>query len=137
MNAIRQAEAGTPVGNVCRQFGVSAATFCAWNKQNAHLSMNELWSLRQLEEKNRRLKRLFADLSLDKYMQSERPCTKSLRLACCGKVVHWFQTTFQMRCAHACRLCNSVGRQACQSVMGPLLVAVLQPLRTDLFHLVQ
>jgi putative transposase len=69
--AIRQAEAGTPVGDLCRQLGVSDATFYAWKKKYAHLGVSELRRLRQLEEENSRLKRLVADLSLDKHMLSE------------------------------------------------------------------
>lgn len=69
--ALRQAEAGTPVGDLCRQLGVSDATFYAWKKKYAHLGVSELRRLRQLEEENSRLKRLVADLSLDKHMLSE------------------------------------------------------------------
>ena len=69
--AIRQAEAGTPVGDLCRQLGVSDATFYAWRKKYAHLGVSELRRLRQVEEENSRLKRLVADLSLDKHMLSE------------------------------------------------------------------
>ena len=71
VNAIRQAESGTPVGDLCRQLGVSDATFYAWKKQYAHLGVSELRRLRQVEEENSRLKRLVADLSLDKHMLSE------------------------------------------------------------------
>jgi putative transposase len=69
--AIRQADAGTPVGDLCRQLGVSEATFYAWKKKYAHLGVSELRRLRQVEEENSRLKRLVADLSLDKHMLSE------------------------------------------------------------------
>ena len=69
--AIRQAEAGTPVGDICRQLGVSAATSYARKKKFAHLGVSELRRLRQVEEENCRLKRLVADLSLDKHMLSE------------------------------------------------------------------
>jgi putative transposase len=69
--ALRQAEGGTPVGDLCRQLGVSDATFYAWRKKYAHLGVSELRRLRQLEEENSRLKRLVADLSLDKHMLSE------------------------------------------------------------------
>jgi len=69
--AIRQADAGTPVGDLCRQLGVSDATFYAWKKKYAHLGVSELRRLRQLEEENSRLKRLVADLSFDKHMLSE------------------------------------------------------------------
>jgi len=69
--AIRQAESGTPVGDLCRQLGVSDATGYAWKKKYAHLGVSELRRLRQVEEENSRLKRLVADLSLDKPMRSE------------------------------------------------------------------
>ena len=69
--ALRQAEAGTAVADVCRQLGVSEATFYVWKKKYAHLGVSELRRLRQLEEENTRLKRLVADLSLDKHMLSE------------------------------------------------------------------
>jgi putative transposase len=69
--ALRQAESGTPVGDVCRQIGVSEATFYQWKKKFAHLGVSELRRLRQLEDENNRLKRLVADLTLDKQMLSE------------------------------------------------------------------
>jgi putative transposase len=69
--AIRQAEGGSPVGDLCRQLGVSDATFYAWKKKYAHIGVSELRRLRQVEEENSRLKRLVADLSLDKHMLSE------------------------------------------------------------------
>jgi len=69
--ALRQAESGTPVGDVCRQLGVSEATFYAWKKKYAHLGVSELRRLRQLEDENARLKRLVADLTLDTHMLSE------------------------------------------------------------------
>ena len=59
------------VGDVCRQVGISEATFSAWKKKYAHLGVSELRRLRQIEEENTRLKRLVADLSLDKHMLSE------------------------------------------------------------------
>jgi putative transposase len=69
--ALRQAESGTPVGDVCRQVGVSEATFYQWKKKFAHLGVSELRRMRQLEDENGRLKRLVADLTLDKHMLSE------------------------------------------------------------------
>src|SRR5512146_1619944 len=69
--AIRQAESGTPIGDLCRQLGVSEATFYAWKKKYAHLGVSELRRLRQVEGENSRLKRLVADLSLDKHMLTE------------------------------------------------------------------
>ena len=69
--AIRQAETGAPVGDLCRQLGVSDATFYAWKKKYAHLGVSELRRLRQQQDENSRLKRLVADLALDKHMLSE------------------------------------------------------------------
>jgi putative transposase len=76
--AIQQADAGTPVGDLCRQLGVRDATFYAWKKKGAYLGVSELRRLRQLEEENSRLKRLFADLSLDKHMRSGHSHTDGL-----------------------------------------------------------
>ena len=69
--ALRQAESGTPVADVCRQLGVSEATFYLWKKKYAHLGVSELRRMRQLEDENRRLKGLVADLTLDKHMLAE------------------------------------------------------------------
>lgn len=69
--ALRQAESGTPVPDVCRQLGVSEATFYVWKKKYAHLGVSELRRMRQLEDENNRLKRLVADLTLDKHILQE------------------------------------------------------------------
>jgi putative transposase len=69
--ALRQAESGTPVAEVCRQIGVAEATFFRWKKRYAGLGVAELRRLRQLEEENKKLKQLVADLSLDKAMLQE------------------------------------------------------------------
>jgi putative transposase len=71
LRGTRQAESGTPVGDVCRQLGVSEATFYTWKKKYAHLGVSELRRLRQLEDENARLKRVVADLTLDKHMLAE------------------------------------------------------------------
>lgn len=70
-DALREAEAGTAVADVCRQLGVSEATFDVWKKRFAHLGVSELRRMRQLEDENRRLKSLVADLTLDTHMMSE------------------------------------------------------------------
>lgn len=66
--ALKQAESGTSVEEVCRKMGVSQATFYLWRKKFGGLGVSELLRLRQLEEENRKLKQLVADLSLDKAM---------------------------------------------------------------------
>jgi putative transposase len=69
--ALRQAETGTPVADICRKLGVSEQTFYRWKKKFAGMGIAELRRLRQLEEENRTLKQLVADLTLDKHMLQE------------------------------------------------------------------
>ena len=69
--ALKQAETGTRVEEVCRKMGISEATFYNWKKKFAGLGVTELRRLRQLEGENLRLKKLVADLSLDKEMLQE------------------------------------------------------------------
>jgi putative transposase len=69
--ALRQAESGSPVPDVCRQLGVSEATFYVWKKKFAHLGVSELRRIRQLEDENARLKHVVADLTLDKHILTE------------------------------------------------------------------
>lgn len=69
--ALRQAESGATVAEVCRKMGVSEATFYNWKKKYGGLGVTELRRLKQLEEENARLKRMVADLSLDKQMLQE------------------------------------------------------------------
>ena len=66
--ALKQAELGTSVDEVCRKMGISDATFYNWRKKYGGLGPSEVRRLRQLEEENAKLKRLVADLSLDKAM---------------------------------------------------------------------
>src|SRR5437870_5097055 len=65
---LRQAEEGTAVAEVCRKAGISEATYYNWRKKYAGLMPSEMKRLLQLEEENGRLKRIVADLSLDKEM---------------------------------------------------------------------
>ena len=66
--ALRQAETGVPVAEVLRKMGISEQTFYRWKKKYGGLGISELRKLKQLEEENRKLKQLVADLSLDKKM---------------------------------------------------------------------
>ena len=66
--ALQQAESGTPVAEICRKLGVAEATFYRWKKRYGGLDVTEIRRLRQLEDENRRLKQLVADLTLDKAM---------------------------------------------------------------------
>ena len=66
--ALRQAETGTPVKEVTRKMGITEPTFYRWKKLYGGLGPSEVRRLKQLEEENRRLKQMVADLSLDKHM---------------------------------------------------------------------
>jgi len=66
--ALKQAETGTPVQEVMRKMGITEQTFYRWKKKYGGMMPSDLRRLRQLEEENRQLKKLVADLSLDKQM---------------------------------------------------------------------
>ena len=65
---LKQGEDGTPVAEICRKAGISQATYFNWKKKYAGLLPTEMKRLKQLEDENGRLKRIVADLSLDKEM---------------------------------------------------------------------
>jgi putative transposase len=65
---LKQAEDGTAIGEVCRKAGISEATFYNWRKKYAGLMPSEMKRLRQPEDENGKLKRIVADLSLDRAM---------------------------------------------------------------------
>jgi putative transposase len=71
IRALREAEAGKKVGDICREFGVSQQAFYGWRRRYAGLGVSELRELRQLREENRKLKTLVADLTLDKHILQE------------------------------------------------------------------
>lgn len=64
--ALKQVEVGLPVKEVCRKYSITQSTFYAWRKKYGGLEASELQRLRQLESENKQLKKLVADLSLDK-----------------------------------------------------------------------
>ena len=66
--ALRQAESGTPVAEIVRKMGIAEATFYRWKQKFDGMGVGEVRRLKQLEEENRKLKQLVADLSLDKTM---------------------------------------------------------------------
>jgi putative transposase len=66
--ALRQAASGTSISEITRKMGVTDVTFYRWKKLYANLGVAEIRRLKQLEEENSRLKRLVADLTLDKQM---------------------------------------------------------------------
>ena len=69
--ALQQAEMGTPVAEVCRKMGVAEQTFYRWKRWYGGLGVAEIRRLRQVEDEDRRLRQLVADLTLDKAMLQE------------------------------------------------------------------
>ncbi len=96
--ALKQAELGTKVDEVCRKMGISDATFYKWRQRYGGLGPSELRRLRQLEEENAKLKRLVADLSLDKAMLQDvlSKNFEALAQARTGR-----RTDAAIRCQHA------------------------------------
>ena len=80
IRALREAESGKKVGDICREMGVSPQAFYSWKRRFAGLGLTELRELRQLREENRKLKTLVADLTLDKPILQE--VLKKERKAC-------------------------------------------------------
>ena len=69
--ALKQVEAGAEIVAVCRQLGISVATFYEWKKTLGNLGVSELNELQDLRDENQRQKRLVADLTLDKHILQE------------------------------------------------------------------
>jgi len=65
---LREVEVGQKVGDICRRYGVSQSTFHRWRSAYGGLEVSQVRRLRQLEEENRRLKQIVADLTLDNVM---------------------------------------------------------------------
>jgi len=68
---LKQAEGGTAVAEVCRKVGITEQTFYRWKRKFAGMGIAELRRLKQLEEENKKLKSLVADLTLNKHMLQE------------------------------------------------------------------
>ena len=65
VSILKQADAGVPVKDICRQAGISAATYYAWKSKYGGLDASELRRVKELEAENSRLKRMYAELALD------------------------------------------------------------------------
>ena len=65
---IKQGEEGTPVAEICRKAGISQATYFNWRKKYAGMMPSEMRRVRELEQENARLKKIVADLTLDREM---------------------------------------------------------------------
>jgi putative transposase len=62
---LKEAEAGVPIEDLCRQYGIARSTYYNWKSKYGGMEVSQLKRLKELEEENRRLKRMYADLSLD------------------------------------------------------------------------
>ena len=71
ITAVKQHESGATVADICRKLSIAEGTFYRWKKDYGGLKPDQLRELRQLREENERLKRIVADLSLDKAMLQE------------------------------------------------------------------
>src|SRR6185436_8966301 len=100
---LRQAEEGTAVGEVCRKAGISEATYYNWRKKYAGLTPSEMRRLRLLEEENGKLKRIVADLSLDKGDVAGRHPPKALKPARQRQMVDHARSTWRVSIRRACR----------------------------------
>lgn len=101
--ALRQAESGTTVVDICRKLGVTETTFYRWKKQYTGLDVSELRELKQLRDENRRLKVVVADLTLDKSMLREALGKKLVSPSQRRAVLAWAQQASQVSERRACR----------------------------------
>ena len=102
--ALKQYESGEKVADICRKLGVSQASFYTWKKQYAGMGVQELRELRQLREENSRLKRLVADLSLDRQILQEIVSKKALKPGQRCRLARWAQEAYQIGARHSARL---------------------------------
>ncbi len=103
--ALRQVDAGVPVADLCRKLGISEPTFYSWKKRYAGMGIVEMRWVKQLEDENRRLKGLVADLTLDKHMLQEVLRKKRvLKPAALRERARWVIGTLHVSTQRACRL---------------------------------
>ena len=107
---LKQAEDGTPVPEVCRKAGISDATFYNWRKKYAGLMPSEVKRMRQLEEENAKLKRIVADLSLDKAMLQDVLSKKLKSLPAGANLSTGCGATGRSRCGAHAPHCRSTDR---------------------------
>ena len=71
IKSIKQSESGIPVKDICRELGISTALFYQWRSKYSGMETSDLKRLKDLEEENRRLKQMYADLSIDNALMKE------------------------------------------------------------------
>lgn len=65
IKALKEHESGRDVMDICRELGINKSTLYNWRKRYGGMEVNELKRLKELEEENRKLKQMYADLALD------------------------------------------------------------------------
>ena len=104
MTALKQVELGEKATDVCRKLGVSEATFYLWKKKYRGAGVSEVRRIKALEDENRRLKQLVADLSLDKQILQDVLSKKGLKPARKRKLAQSAQGRYGISERHSCRL---------------------------------
>ena len=102
--ALRQAEGGTPVLELCRKMGISEQTLFRWKKKFQGMGVAEVRRLRVLEEESRKLKQLVADLSLDKQMLQDVLRKKALKPAQLRPWAEYLQIAYCVSKRRACEV---------------------------------
>ena len=102
--ALQQVEGGEKVADLCRKMSISQATFYTWRKQYAGVGVAELRELRQLRDENGRLKRLVADLSLDRQIRQEIVSKKAVKPRVRRKLAEWAKDAYRISERRATRL---------------------------------
>ena len=100
---LKHVEAGGKMLEVCRQLGVSLATFYVWKRSTGQMGISELNELRVLRDENGRLQKLAADLSLDKHIL-QKVLQKKLRPAHLRGFIPWMRESYGLDEKHACEL---------------------------------
>jgi len=100
---LKEAEAGVPLADLVRKHGISSASFYAWRKKYGGMEVSDAKKLRALEDENRRLKKLVADLSLDNQMLKELSQKKMVTPAACRAAAQWLHHERRLSERRACR----------------------------------
>jgi putative transposase len=116
--ALKQVEAGRTVDDVTRECGGSRATIYAWKAKYGGLEVSEAQRLRSLEDENSRLKRLVADLSLDKEMLKNGDFKKRHQLVDRRTDVNWIRTQYGGQCAPGVRADGDCGIDSSVSIVA-------------------
>jgi putative transposase len=101
---LKQGADGVPVADICRKAGISPATYFNWKRKYEGLQPPEMRRLKQLEDENAKLKRIVADLSLDREMLQDVIRGKNLRPGRKRKLAAWICKEWDVSIRRACRV---------------------------------